>query len=91
MKLVQKFLMSFFFVSMSFSQIVDVFISDWYIGWRGDGVYNNLVELYNPKEDTVNLADYLLEEPKMVQTGSQLILITLFALRVLYPLGKHLL
>tara|TARA_B100000519_G_scaffold193866_1_gene196995 strand:- start:63 stop:2564 length:2502 start_codon:yes stop_codon:yes gene_type:complete len=67
MKLVQKFLMSFFFVSMSFSQIVDVFISDWYIGWRGDGVYNNLVELYNPKEDTVNLADYLF---RRTQNGS---------------------
>ena len=67
MKLVQKFLMSLFFVSMSFSQIVDVFISDWYIGWRGDGVYNNLVELYNPKEDTVNLADYLF---RRTQNGS---------------------
>ena len=38
---------------------------------RGDGVYNNLVEIYNPKEDTVNLADYLLEERRMVQVGYQ--------------------
>ena len=67
MKIVQKFLKLFFFVSISFSQIVDVFISDWYIGWRGDGVYNNLVELYNPKEDTVNLADYLF---RRTQNGS---------------------
>ncbi len=57
----------FFLLSVSFSQIVDVFISDWYIGWRGDGVYNNLVELYNPKEDTINLTDYLF---RRTQNGS---------------------
>ena len=57
----------FFFTSISFSQIVDVFISDWYIGWRGDGVYNNLVELYNPKEDTINLANYVF---RRTQNGS---------------------
>ena len=58
---------TFLLTSLSFSQIVDVFVSDWYIGWRGDGVYNNLVELYNPKEDTVNLADYLF---RRTQNGS---------------------
>ena len=67
MKLIQNFLKLFFLCSISFSQIVDVFISDWYIGWRGDGVYNNLVELYNPKEDTVNLADYVF---RRTQNGS---------------------
>ncbi len=59
MKFHIKLIQLLLFTSISFSQIVDVFISDWYIGWRGDGVYNNLVELYNPKEDTVDLADYL--------------------------------
>ncbi len=67
MKSSKYFLQLFFLSSISFSQIVDVFISDWYIGWRGDGVYNNLVELYNPKEDTVNLADYLF---RRTQNGS---------------------
>ena len=67
MKITQYFFKFFLLVSISFSQIVDVFISDWYIGWRGDGVYNNLVELYNPKEDTVNLADYLF---RRTQNGS---------------------
>ena len=56
------------FTSISFSQIVDVFFSDYYIGWRGSGVYNNLFELYNPKEDTVNLADYVIRRS---QNGSE--------------------
>ena len=67
MKLKKYFFNLFFLLSCSFGQIVDVFISDWYIGWRGDGVYNNLVEIYNPKEDTVNLADYLF---RRTQNGS---------------------
>ena len=44
----------------TFSQIVDIFFSDYYIGWRGGGIYNNLFELYNPKEDTIDLADYVI-------------------------------
>ena len=56
------------FTSISFSQIVDVFFSDYYIGWRGSGGYNNLFELYNPKEDTVNLADYVIRRS---QNGSE--------------------
>ena len=67
MKLKKYFFKLSFFLSLSFGQVVDVFISDWYIGWRGDGVYNNLVELYNPKEDTVNLADYVF---RRTQNGS---------------------
>ena len=67
MKIKQYFFNLLFLLSCSFGQIVDVFISDWYIGWRGDGVYNNLVEIYNPKEDTVNLADYLF---RRTQNGS---------------------
>ena len=57
----------FVFFSTLYSQVVDLFISDWYIGWRGDGVYNNLVELYNPKEDTIDLSDYLF---RRTQNGS---------------------
>ena len=60
------FIFLFCFSSVK-SQVVDLFISDWYIGWRGDGVYNNLVELYNPKEDTINLTDYLF---RRTQNGS---------------------
>ena len=67
MKLLQNLFKIFLFISISLAQIVDVFISDWYIGWRGDGVYNNLVEIYNPKEDTVSLADYLF---RRTQNGS---------------------
>ena len=57
----------FLFTSISFSQIVDVFFSDYYIGWRGGGIYNNLFELYNPKEDTIDLADYVIRRS---QNGS---------------------
>ena len=67
MKLFVIFFKIILFTSISFSQIVDVFISDWYIGWRGDGIYNNLVELYNPKEDTVDLSEYLM---RRTQNGS---------------------
>ena len=67
MKIYLNLVKAFLLTSLSFSQIVDVFVSDWYIGWRGDGVYNNLVELYNPKEDTINLADYLF---RRTQNGS---------------------
>ena len=67
--IMKKFFVFLFCFSSVKSQVVDLFISDWYIGWRGDGVYNNLVELYNPKEDTINLTDYLLEELKMGLTG----------------------
>ena len=63
----RKLLSFIFIISTSYAQVVDLFISDWYIGWRGDGVYNNLVELYNPKEDTINLADYLF---RRTQNGS---------------------
>ena len=51
--------------SITNSQVVDLFISDYYIGWRGDGTYNNLIELYNPKEVPVDLSDY------MVRRGHQ--------------------
>ena len=68
MKLLSHLLYLFLFTSISFSQIVDVFFSDYYIGWRGGGVYNNLFELYNPKEDTVNLADYVIRRS---QNGSE--------------------
>lgn len=67
MKNFNRLLVLFMFSSVSFSQIVDVFFSDYYIGWRGGGIYNNLFELYNPKEDTVNLADYLIRRS---QNGS---------------------
>lgn len=63
----KTFLYFIFILSTSSAQVVDLFISDWYIGWRGDGVYNNLVELYNPKEDTINLTDYLF---RRTQNGS---------------------
>ena len=65
--IMKKFFIFLFCFSSVKSQVVDLFISDWYIGWRGDGVYNNLVELYNPKEDTINLADYLF---RRTQNGS---------------------
>ena len=65
--IMKKFIVFLFCLSSVKSQVVDLFISDWYIGWRGDGVYNNLVELYNPKEDTINLADYLF---RRTQNGS---------------------
>ena len=67
MKLLQNLLTFIFFISISLAPFVDEFISVWYIGWRGVGVYNNLVEIYNPKEDTVNLADYLF---RRTQNGS---------------------
>ena len=64
-----SYLFSFFlFTSISFAQIVDVFFSDYYIGWRGGGIYNNLFELYNPKEDTSDLADYVIRRS---QNGSE--------------------
>ena len=65
----KSYLFSFFlFTSISFAQIVDVFFSDYYIGWRGGGIYNNLFELYNPKEDTIDLADYVIRRS---QNGSE--------------------
>ena len=65
----KSYLFSFFlFTSISFAQIVDVFFSDYYIGWRGGGIYNNLFELYNPKEDTIDLADYVIRRS---QIGSE--------------------
>ena len=60
MKLKKYFFNLLFLVSISFGQIVDLFISDYYIGWRGDGTYNNLIELYNPKEVEVDLSNYLI-------------------------------
>ena len=65
--IMKKFFVFLFCLSSIKAQVVDLFISDWYIGWRGDGVYNNLVELYNPKEDTINLTDYLF---RRTQNGS---------------------
>ena len=66
--IMKKFFIFLFCFSSVKSQVVDLFISDWYIGWRGDGVYNNLVELYNPKEDTINLTDYLF---RRTQNGNE--------------------
>ena len=56
----KKLLTLIFFLSFSYSQVIDLFISDWYIGWRGDGIYNNLVELYNPKDVSIDLSNYAL-------------------------------
>ena len=42
-----KLIQFIFFSSLAQSQIVDLFISDWYIGYRGDGTYNNVIELYS--------------------------------------------
>ncbi|MAJ44462.1 MAG: hypothetical protein CMF96_06935 [Candidatus Marinimicrobia bacterium] len=67
MKLAQNFLKLFFLLSISSAQIVDLFISDWYIGWRGQDVYNNLLEIYNPKEVEVNLSHYMF---RRTQNGS---------------------
>ena len=67
MRLFSRTVLICFFTSLSFAQIVDVFFSDYYIGWRGGGIYNNLFELYNPKEDTIDLTDYVIRRS---QNGS---------------------
>ena len=67
MKLTQYFFKFFFLVSISFSQIVDVFISDWYIGYRSSPTYNAALELYNPKDEPIDLSNYIL---RRTQNGS---------------------
>ena len=46
---------------------LDLFISDWYIGYRSSPTYNAAVELYNPKEEPVDLSNYIL---RRTQNGS---------------------
>ncbi|MFL3006428.1 MAG: lamin tail domain-containing protein, partial [Candidatus Neomarinimicrobiota bacterium] len=45
----------------------DLFISDWYIGYRSSPTYNAAVELYNPKEEPIDLSNYIL---RRTQNGS---------------------
>ena len=67
MKIKKYFFNLLLFLSCSFGQIVDVFISDWYIGYRSSPTYNAAVELYNPKEDPIDLSNYIL---RRTQNGS---------------------
>ena len=67
MKKFSKLIQFIFISSLAQSQIVDLFVSDWYIGFRGDGTYNNVIELYNPKDMSIDLSNYLF---RRTQNGS---------------------
>ena len=49
--------------------LFDLFISDWYIGYRSSPTYNAAVELYNPKEEPVDLSNYIFAGPRMEAIG----------------------
>ena len=36
---------------------IDLFISDWYIGYRSSPTYNAALELYNPKDEPIDLSN----------------------------------
>lgn len=38
----------------------DLFISDWYAGTRESPYYNQMIELYNPSDNSIDLSDYAL-------------------------------
>ena len=46
---------------------IDLFISDWYIGYRSSPTYNAALELYNPKDEPIDLSNYIL---RRTQNGS---------------------
>ena len=47
----------------------DLFISDWYIGYRSSPTYNAAVELYNPKEEPIDFLIISFDGLKMEVTG----------------------
>ena len=48
--------------SLFFSAVTaqDLFISDWYAGTRESPFYNQMIELYNPTDNSIDLSDYAL-------------------------------
>ena len=51
---------------------LDLFISDWYIGYRSSPTYNAAVELYNPKKIRLIYLIIFFDEHKMEVTGWRL-------------------